>query len=215
MVRRLVEHEQVGLHDQQPREVRAHDPAAAHLARGAVEVGLAEGEAAEDALGFRLELVAAELRVLAERVVGLLGIGRASARTIGEDAHELAVLRRDGAREFKDGLVAGGGGFLRQVAERGVLVEDDAAGVGLAGAEDDGEQRRLARAVRADQRDALAEVDAQRHLFKEGACAKAFADIGQGKHKRPSVLREGGRREQAHGSMDFLCPCLGASVKKN
>ena len=33
MIRRLVEHEQVGLHHQQPREMRAHDPAAAHRLR--------------------------------------------------------------------------------------------------------------------------------------------------------------------------------------
>ena len=35
VIGRLVEHEQIGLHHEQPREMRAHDPAAAHrLARG-------------------------------------------------------------------------------------------------------------------------------------------------------------------------------------
>ena len=82
MVRRLVEHEQVGLHHEQPREVRAHDPAAAHRLGGAIEIGFAKGEAAQDALGLRLELVAAELGVTAQRVVVFLGVGLARARRL-------------------------------------------------------------------------------------------------------------------------------------
>ena len=69
---------------------------------------------------------------------------------------QLAVLRRDGAGEFEHGLVAARGGFLRQVADGGVLVDDDGAVIGLGRAEDDGEEGRLARAVGPDQRDAFA-----------------------------------------------------------
>ena len=61
VVGRFVEHEEVGLHDEEAGEVGAHDPATAHGARGTVVVGVAEGEAGENAFGFGLEVVAVEL----------------------------------------------------------------------------------------------------------------------------------------------------------
>ena len=61
MVGRLVQQQQVRLLRQQPRQVRAHDPAAAHLARGPVEILFAEAQAGEDLLGLGFEPVAAQL----------------------------------------------------------------------------------------------------------------------------------------------------------
>ena len=60
VVRRLVEHQQVGLLDEQAREVRAHHPAAAHLAQPPVEVAFAERQSLENGFRARLEGVAAE-----------------------------------------------------------------------------------------------------------------------------------------------------------
>ena len=60
MVGRLVEHEQVRLHDEELGEVGAHDPAAGVFAGGLVEVVLFEAEAGEDFLGLGFELVAVE-----------------------------------------------------------------------------------------------------------------------------------------------------------
>ena len=53
MVRRLVEHQQVRLLHQQPRQMRAHDPAAAHLG-GPIEIFFAKAEPGENLfrLGF-------------------------------------------------------------------------------------------------------------------------------------------------------------------
>jgi len=189
MVGRLVEHEEIGLHHEQARQMRAHDPAAAHGLGGAIEIGFAKSQAAEDALRLRLVLVTTELRVPAERVVIFLRVSLSRAGAFGEDAHELAVLLGDGAGEFQHRFVAAGRRFLRQIPDGSVLIDDDGPGVGLAGAQDNGEESRFARAVRADQRDPLPEIDTQGNVFKERARAVAFADFGQGKHKR-SMIRE-------------------------
>ena len=60
VVGRLVQQQQVRLLRQQPRQVRAHHPAAAHLARGPVEILLAEAQPGEDLLGLGFEPVAAQ-----------------------------------------------------------------------------------------------------------------------------------------------------------
>ena len=56
MVRRLVEQQQVGFLREQPREVRAHDPAAGHFSRRAMMVRQLETEAVENLLGLGDEL---------------------------------------------------------------------------------------------------------------------------------------------------------------
>jgi hypothetical protein len=155
MVRRLVEHEQVRLHHQQPRQVRAHDPAAAHRLRRAVKIGFAEGEPAQDALRLRFKLVSPSS---AKRPCAswYSSVSVCPFARLRKDALQLGVLRRDGGGQFEHGFVAGRGRFLRQVTERRVAVDDHRPVVGFRRAEDDREQRRLARAVRPDQRDALA-----------------------------------------------------------
>ncbi len=55
MVGRLVQQQQVRLLRQQPGQVRPHHPAAAHLARGPVEILVAEAEAGEDLAGLGFE----------------------------------------------------------------------------------------------------------------------------------------------------------------
>ncbi len=67
VVRRLVQQQQVRLLHQQARQVRAHHPAAAQRARAAVEVALAEGQPAQDALRQRLRLPAVVLVAMARR----------------------------------------------------------------------------------------------------------------------------------------------------
>ena len=60
MVGRLVEQEQVRLLHQQSGEIRAHHPSAAHRLGRPVEIPFSERQPAEDRLGARFELVAAE-----------------------------------------------------------------------------------------------------------------------------------------------------------
>ncbi len=76
VVGRLVEHQQVGLHDEQLGEVGAHDPAAGVFAGGLVEVRLFEAEAVEDFLGLGFELIAVEVVEL------VLGLGEIRVREV-------------------------------------------------------------------------------------------------------------------------------------
>src|SRR5688500_16859230 len=69
MVGRFIEHEQVRFLHKQSRKVRAHHPAAAQLARGAVEIALAKGEPGQNALGSGLNLEAAQLVETIMRVI--------------------------------------------------------------------------------------------------------------------------------------------------
>src|SRR5207248_1780445 len=48
MVRRFVEKKKIRFHHQQPREMRAHDPAAAQSARRAIEISFAKSEPSQD-----------------------------------------------------------------------------------------------------------------------------------------------------------------------
>ena len=69
MVRRFVEQKEIGLHHEQPREMSAHDPAAAQGARRAIEIGFAKSESGEDPFRFWLEFPAAVLVKNMERIV--------------------------------------------------------------------------------------------------------------------------------------------------
>ena len=68
MVRRFVEEKEVRLHHEQPREMRAHDPAAAQRARRAIEISFAKSESGQNAFRFRLKLPAAVLIENMERI---------------------------------------------------------------------------------------------------------------------------------------------------
>ena len=70
-----------------------------------------------------------------------------------------------------------GFGFLREVAEGGPFVALDGAGIGLIAAKDEGENGGFARAVGADERDALAVVDLHVGLLEEGAAADGFLEF--------------------------------------
>ena len=72
----------------------AHDPAAAHRPGRAVEIRFAKGQAAEDTLGFGLELVAAQFGVAGQRVMVFLGFGLPGAGPVSENLLELAMLGR-------------------------------------------------------------------------------------------------------------------------
>ena len=60
VVGRFVEQQQVGFLGEQPGQVGAHDPAAAHFAGRPVEILFAETEAGEDLLGLGFQAIAAE-----------------------------------------------------------------------------------------------------------------------------------------------------------
>ena len=174
VVRGLVEHQQIGLHDEQAREVRAHHPAAGKLARQFREIRLAKAQPGQHLLRLRLDL-----RV-AQRLV--LGVGL-EIRRAGNVARLLA-----GVQDFLQRLDLAGParghihrrhlalhlGFLREVAERGPLIAVHRPGIRVLGVQDDVEERGFSRAVRPDQRDLFAIADLHGGVLKEHAPPVAF-----------------------------------------
>ena len=73
-----------------------------------------------------------------------------------------------------------------------LAIEDDIAGVGDEAAGNRAEERRLSRAVRADDGDEVARADVQRHIVKRelcvlGAGVEGFGDVGESQHVTPSL----------------------------
>jgi len=91
-------------------------------------------------------------------------------------------FRRDGRGQLENGLVASGCAFLGQMPDADVSLADDLASVGGFMAKNHVEQRGLARAVRADETDAIAAIQLNGGSREEGLAAVGFADVGKGNH---------------------------------
>ena len=143
VVGRLIKHEKIGFHDEQAGEVGAHDPSAAHGAGGDVEVGLAEGEAGENAFGFGFEVVTV---VLDEGGDGFVMFGRVFARESAKGGIGLGHGRGCAGGELEHGFFSGGCAFLGEEADGASALEIDRAFVGGIVAEDEGEEGRCSEA---------------------------------------------------------------------
>ena len=198
MVRRLVEHQQVRLLREQPGEVRAHDPAAAHFLRRPVKILFAKAETREDLLRLGLDLIAIQfVEAIVDIVVNFLRVQRLDwmIRLPGfDDAAESREFRRNGHRHLHHRLVTGGRAFLRQITDRDVALSHDLAVVRRGFSEDEGKERGLARAVRADQPEAVATIDLQRDVGKQSPSAVCLADAGKCEHE-PRSIPDPGRKQ--------------------
>ena len=176
----LVEHEKVGLHDEEAGEVRAHNPSTAHGARGAVVVRFAEGQAGEDAFGFGFEVVAVvfEKDIMRLVVLGGVFVGKLAQCGVG-GGHRWC----DARGELQDGFVAGRRAFLWEEADGASALETNRAFVGCVFAQDEREERGFSGAVCSDQADAVAGIDLQRGVREKGAAAEGFGDLGDGEHE--------------------------------
>jgi len=85
-------------------------------------------------------------------------------------------------------------GVLLQVAQRRGRMQFDAAAIGFELPRDDFHQRRLARAVRPDQRDPLAGANVERHTVEHRLRAVIFDDVLE--------------REEDHGLILATGPCF-------
>ena len=74
--------------------------------------------------------------------------------------------------------------LLRQMADHGPFIALHGARVRLPLLENDGEQRGFARAVRPDQRDAVAVIDLQRGVLEERPPAKGHLKITNCEHEK-------------------------------
>ena len=91
MVGRFVEQQQVRLLHEQPRQVRAHDPAAAHFARLAGRNPFRESQAGQNLLRLGFELIAAEF---VETVVHVVVDFLADPASTGWSASQALMMRR-------------------------------------------------------------------------------------------------------------------------
>src|SRR5215472_17545941 len=89
---------------------------------------------------------------------------------LGDELTIVLVLMRYG--DFKDGFLAYGLAFLREITEPRAAHECYVTGVRFLVAEDDFEQGGFACAVGADDGDALAGLDRERNVVKQFASAK-------------------------------------------
>ena len=124
-------------------------------------------------------------------------------RPVVDDAEARSALQRQvGERDvFRHGHVAHDGNFLRQQPHAGSdrrarIGEDDLLavhlhrpGVARVDAGQDFHERRLAGAVRAEQRHHLARRDRQVHIVEHGDAAERFADAAHFKARRRSAGR--------------------------
>ena len=182
MVRRLVEQQQVGLREQQRGKRDAHPPAARIAVERAVLRRLVEAQPDEDARrarrrGMRVDGVQA-LVDLADVVRGaVVAVQRQLLRqqrgTLGVGGEHRLERRRRARR-----------GFLRDIADAAAARHLDAALVGFELLRDDLHQRRLARAVAADQPDARTRRQRRGRTVENGAPAEAHGDIGDRQHGR-------------------------------
>ena len=192
VVGRLVEQQHVGALEQQAGEHAAHLPAAGELADVALLVAGLEAEAGED----RERLVLAEEAL--EVIDALVQIGdlageleqsssssarsRVAASSCGLGRRRAARSSSLAARHARQDHVdqrapAGDRDVLRQPADPHAVRARHLAVVDLLLAGDDLEQRRLARAVRADQADAVAVAEAQRRGVEDHSIAEEQRDV--------------------------------------
>ena len=148
----------------------AHDPAAAHFAQGPMEILLAEAQAGQDLFGPGFELVAAQLIVAGVNVVMVINLMvRGGLFRLGglDFLLQLHDFRVDGDGQFQNRFIPGGGGFLGQMADGGIFLQRNGAGIGRLGLEDHGEEGGFARAIGADQADAVLAVGLDGDVFKQ------------------------------------------------
>jgi hypothetical protein len=201
----LVEQQDVRRADQARGERDELALSAAQLGGRAPEVGLAQAEVAQVADRVALEAVGAErLAALEQRRLALDDARHAvevrGQRRVGElrlDPRQVALERRELGARVADRLAHGARvarDELRQVRDDRAAAERDGARVGLVRARQHAEQRRLARAVGADQADPRPGRQLQVEPVEDAAPAERLHDAAR--------AERGGGGGGAHGHGD-------------
>ena len=170
------------------RQLDAHAPAARKLARRPREILALEAQAEQRLLDVGIARLAAEDVVAVLRVVQavqqLLVIGALVVGALGDLAREPPDLGLE-AQHLVEGLGRlldecrriGHAHHLRQVADRALAVDRHGARRGLHFARDQAQQRRLARAVAADQTDTVLRIDQKGDVVEEGPAPVAYGKV--------------------------------------
>ncbi len=195
MVGRLVEHQKVGGAQHQPGQGDTHPPPTREVLHRSISVGPGEPEAVEHPSGLGLDAVAAEgLEAVLHLAVGgqcvLVGVvvlvrsarpGRCDVRgQAGELVLEVGDVRRAAHHLLDDGAIDLLGELLGQVADPAALGDVHLTGVGALQADDDLQDRGLAHAVAADERDPSSRHQPERDVGEEGAAAVGLGESGDG-----------------------------------
>ncbi len=222
MVRRLVEQQHVGPLEQQAGEHAAHLPAAGELADVAVLVSGLEPEAGKDRERFVLAEESFEVIDPLVQVGDLFGelhhrLAFELARPrdfellldLGEPAVELGPSRHARQDHVDQRSTGRDRDVLRQVADADAVRARHLAVVDLLYAGDDLEHRRLARAVRADQADAITVAEPQRRGVEDHPIAEEQRDVVEDDqaHRGDWIARTA--TERASGSSAGARSCRG------
>ena len=214
MVRRFVQQQQVRFHHEQPCQPGAHDPAAAHFAGHAVEIGFLVAQPAQHLLRLGLDFGVVQLVVLGMDL-HVLGAGHVAGlfefvQAFFEDRQFLHLA----GGHIEDGFVAQRFAFLRQMAHHRPLIAFNHAGIRLALLENDGEQRGFTRAVGADERYAFAIVHLERSVLEERPSAKGHLEITNDEHGNSSGCRRATELNFATSQPDTEFMGCGRSVNR-
>jgi hypothetical protein len=206
VVRRLVQDQQVRVADQEPRQRCPHAPAPGQLGRVAALLAGCEPKAREDAGDLRVQRVAAELAVPLARVgvparelerLRLVGLRLEPPLEVGEPALERDQLGRTVADQRRDAREPTGevDRVLREPPEPQVARAVDLAGGRRPLTDERAQQRRLPRAVPADDGDPLPDADREIDVAQQGATADLDGDPGgaQRAQRSDSDSRRGAR----------------------
>ena len=182
MVCGLVEHEHLGIADQQLGQRDAHLPAAGEVRGGLLDVAFLEAQAEQHAADLGLDGVAAQHLVGVARTAGCgkLALGGVVAQRLLQLAQTLLGfqnLHLRGHDLLEDGAIGHLDGFLLQVAHTGTLCEQDAALVGVLAAADDVEHSGFAGAVGAYERQAVVFLQLERDVGEQRAPAERLRQM--------------------------------------
>ena len=146
----FVEHEEIGLHDEEASEVGTHHPAAGEFPSGLIKIGFAEAEAGEHSFGFGFDLGIAKGFVFGVgfEVDGATDIARFFAGV--EDVFEALDFACSTGGDIHSGFEAKDFGFLGEIPDHRPFVAFDRSAVLFLGVEDDIKESGFSGAVGAD-----------------------------------------------------------------
>jgi len=121
VIRGLIQQQEIGLHDEQTRQVRAHHPAAAHLARRSIEIGLPKPEARQNRHRFGRYLWIVQSIVLGVRFEIFGCRCRTGLFQFGKLMFQFVEIR-SAYRHLENGFLADCFAFLGQVTDHRPIV---------------------------------------------------------------------------------------------
>jgi hypothetical protein len=183
----FVEEQQIRLAEQQLREREPHLPSAGERFRAPIEIRRCEAEALKNRGRLQLDAVpAADAEAILKIAIALEHriVFSFRNRGITEPLLEIVHLGLDGeelgerARHlFEHGAARMREAVLRKIPDGEGRRFQDGAGVGLVETGHHAQQRRLARAVRSAQSDALAVGDLPRHMVEKHTVAEGLGEF--------------------------------------